>query len=305
MSNQPITQSQKRFQESIGSLFGPMAEKDKKKCLFLKSSTDTGVIRNGGRNGAKYAPQSFLSVFKKMTHHPSLSTRQFVEIEVSSEDLEQKNFAEAQIAEADSIAEAIKNFSPSAICHFGGGHDHIFPLLTGLSRQTKKIVVLNIDAHADTRVDDHGHSGTPFRQFAENFSGELNLFQAGLHPFANSESTLSPLKKGKMDILWKNELSEPSKLKIFFESIKAVVDPETVLVFSLDADALSAALAPGVSAVNGSGLSRDQLVMLWNEFKKLGPHPVLGIYEVNPLFDGLNMTTVRTLATFVYETLME
>ena len=96
MSNQTISQSQKRFQESIGSLFVASATNAAKKCLFLKSSTDTGVIRNGGRNGAKHAPQSFLSAFKKMTHHESLTSRQFYEVEVGNEELETKNFAEAQ-----------------------------------------------------------------------------------------------------------------------------------------------------------------------------------------------------------------
>jgi formiminoglutamase len=305
MSNQPITQSQKRFQESVGSLFVTVSDKARPICLFLKSSTDIGVVRNGGRNGAKYAPQSFLSVFKKLTHHSSLTIRQFAEAEVSNEELELKDFALAQQTEAKSISEAVEKFHPKAICHFGGGHDHIFPLLLALSQKTKHIVVLNIDAHADTRVDDHGHSGTPFRQFAENFSGDFHLFQAGLHPFANSESTLSPLKKGHMNVLWKQDLNDEEKWKTFFASIKKVLTPETILVFSLDADALSAALAPGVSAVNGSGLGREELTTLWKDFKNLtNTHPVLGIYEVNPQFDGLNMTTVRTLSTFVYETLM-
>ena len=152
MSNQPITQSQKRFQESLGSFFMPTIDDSGPVCLFLKSSTDIGVIRNGGRNGAKYAPQSFLSVFKKMSHHGTLSLRQFAEVEVSSEELELKDFALAQQTETQVISSAMAKFRPKALCHFGGGHDHIYPLLSSLAQKNNKIVVLNIDAHADIQM---------------------------------------------------------------------------------------------------------------------------------------------------------
>ncbi|MFP5387174.1 MAG: hypothetical protein ACLGHN_13935, partial [Bacteriovoracia bacterium] len=65
MTKPSNSQSLKRFQESLGHLFS--SDTGKKKCLILKSSSDIGVIRNGGRNGARFAPQSFLSTFKKFS----------------------------------------------------------------------------------------------------------------------------------------------------------------------------------------------------------------------------------------------
>jgi formiminoglutamase len=306
MSNTTISQSQKRFQESLGALFikdSPPLQK--KTYVFLKSSTDEGIIRNGGRNGAKYAPQSFLSVFKKMTQHPGLNESAFAEYEVSDQNLEEKDFSRAQTKESETIAKIIKVHPDSSLCHLGGGHDHIYPLLKALSSQHKKIVVLNIDAHADTRSDSISHSGTPFRQFADEYDGDFHIFQLGLHPYANSQSTLSPLTKGKMSVLWCKDLNKIEKWKTFFEEVKKSLDPEALFIFSLDADALRAAEAPGVSAVNGFGLSRETLMNIWKEYSLLNKQQktIIGIYEMNPVHDDLGMVTMRTMASFLYETL--
>lgn len=305
MTKPSFTQSQKRFQESIGALFS-QNEKNTKHCLVLKSSTDIGVIRNGGRNGARFAPQSFLSTFKKFSQNESLQKWTFEEREVSSKDLEEENFQRAQEVEAQNIAATIAGSSAQFVCHLGGGHDHIYPLLKAVSPGLKKVVVINIDAHADTRTDGEFHSGTPFRQFSEAFSGEFKLYQIGLHPFANSFSTLSPLSKGQMNILWKKDLNEEN-LKRFFAQIKSEVNKETLVVFSLDADALHGTEVPGVSAVNPEGLSRGELLLVWNEYISLplSHSPYLGIYELNPLYDTLASLSMRTLGSFFFEALIE
>ncbi len=306
MTKTPNPQSQKRFQESLGSLFLPLKDfkGPKSSVIFIKSSSDEGVIRNGGRNGARFAPQSFLSYFKKLTQTDVTKNFQFTEVEVASSEEEKNDFHDAQKKEAERISNQLKNFPNSRVCHLGGGHDHVYPLLTAFSHQYKKIIVLNLDAHADTRTDDSFHSGTPFRQFSEDFTGEFHLFQIGLHPFANSFSTLSPLKKGSHHILWKNELNDAEKLTPFFHKIKNLIDENTLVLFSLDADALDGSCMPGVSAVNGDGLDRIELTFLWEKYLSLPlKHaPALGIYELNPLYDTLSMLSMRTLGSFLFNT---
>ena len=302
MTKQPITQSQKRASDSLGSLFisNSTSERD---FLFLKSSSDVGVERNGGRNGARLAPQSFLSYFKKLNKKPGLENKVFAEVEVANSLEEISDFHEAQKLQAARIQNEIKSAANSFICHLGGGHDHIFPLLTALGTKYKKVIVVNIDAHADTRTDLEFHSGTPFRQFAESFTGEFRLYQTGLLEFANSMSTLSPLAKGHSKTLWRHELYEEGKLEKFFQEIEKEITPESVVVFSLDADALSGSEMPGVSAVNGHGISRAELNDIWKLYKKLPMKhgPVMGIYELNPVYDSLSMLSMRTLGTFVFE----
>lgn len=305
MSNPSFTQSQKRFSESLGANFSLAHQNSQKVLLFLKSSSDEGVIRNGGRNGARYAPQSFLSVFKKLSQDEGKRDYLFIEEEVSSTEEEQKDFKSAQLLESQRILSLLDKRTLSSICHLGGGHDHIYPLAMALNQKFKKIIIINIDAHADTRTDQEPHSGTPFRQLEADLEGEFHLFQIGLHPFANSSSTLIPLQKSSMKILWKKQLGDKEKISALFAEMEALIDKNTMVIFSLDADALDGSLVPGVSAVNGDGLSREQLQEFWMRYKKLTlSHPtVLGIYELNPVFDTLSALSMRTLATFLFESL--
>jgi formiminoglutamase len=302
MMKSAITQSQKRFQESMGALFSS----EDPECIFLKSSTDTGVIRNGGRNGARFAPKSFLSTFKKFSQHIDLKSRSFLEVEVSDQALEEKNFHESQDLECEKIKEVVKKHPRARFIHLGGGHDHIYPFLMALSSSAKKVIVVNIDAHADTRTDENFHSGTPFRQFSEKYAGEFSLYQIGLHPFANSFSTLSPLQKGESDVLWKRDL-DGETTKNFFSKISQQIDLETLVVFSLDADALSGFEVPGVSAVNPMGLSHEELRQCWDEYLNLplSHAPILGIYELNPIYDTLASISMRVLGSFVFQTFLD
>lgn len=306
MTKIPHTQSQKRFSESIGARFLlPTDHSTQDSMLFLKSSSDEGVIRNGGRNGARFAPQSFLSVFKKLSVTEGNRGYTFFEQEVALPLEECEDFPKAQNQQAQRILKVLKAHPHSRVCHLGGGHDHIYPLTMALSQSFKKVVIINLDAHADTRIDDSPHSGTPFRQFSQIYQGEFYLFQIGLHRFANSESTLRKLDKGNMSILWRRDLDNEVKYREFFETIESIVDEKTLVIFSIDADALDGSIVPGVSAVNANGLKREHLQRLWEDYRKLEfTHaPIMGIYELNPVYDTLSMMSMRTLASFVYESL--
>jgi formiminoglutamase len=292
--------TQNRFLESLGANFSTL--EGTKKLLFLSSSSDEGVIRNGGKNGARFAPRSFLSAFKHFTTSEVTREYRFQEIEVSDSEAERKDFAAAQLEESKRIEKALNDSKGAMICHIGGGHDHVYPLLKAASRNFKKVVVINLDAHADTRTDDEANSGTPFRQFANEFSGEFKLFQIGLHPYSNAFSTLTNLQHGEMSILWRDELDQASA---FFDKIKREVTEQTLVIFSLDADALEGTLVSGVSAINTDGLTQRELRDLYTHYLNLGQThaPFLGIYELNPVYDHLSALSMRTLATFVYESL--
>ncbi len=304
MTKATATQSQKRFDESVGSLF--IGGSGSEVMLFLKSSTDTGVIRNGGRNGARFAPQSFLSTFKRFTLTPELRGYKMLEVEVGNQEEERRNFTEAQAQEAERIAACLEQEKYPRLCHLGGGHDHVYPLLCALGQKFESITVINIDAHADTRTDQEASSGTPFRQFATSYKGKFHLYQIGLQPFANSLSTLSPMPHSHEgdQVLWACDFS-PKKLNGLFDAIRATMDSKTAVLFSLDADALRGWEVPGVSAVNPGGLGSPDLEDLWNRYRQLplAHAPLMGIYELNPVYDTLAALSMRTLGSFVFRTL--
>jgi formiminoglutamase len=304
MTNPSITQSEKRFQESIGPLFSEIKTEAKQKYIFLKSSSDIGVIRNGGRNGARFAPQSFLATFKKFASNEALKSFQFFEREVSNVDEEKVDFNSAQLKEAQRISLLLHEHPHAQICHLGGGHDHIYPLLVALSSTYSKVIVINIDAHADTRTDKNHHSGTPFRRFSQDYEGMFKIYQIGLHPFANTSSTLSSLEKGDCHITWRDGLEE-TQLNKLFKEISQEIDGKSLVVFSLDADALLGPEVPGVSAVNPDGLTQRELLSIWELYQNLPLNhaPIMGIYELNPVYDTLASISMRTLSSFVFKTL--
>ncbi|MES2529224.1 MAG: arginase family protein [Bdellovibrionota bacterium] len=297
------TQSEKRQLESLSSRFGAS---DGSEVIFVKSSSDIGVIRNGGRNGARLAPQSLLSFFRKLALDQKGAKFNFREVEVSSQDEEKSDFKNAQEKEALKIEAIVSSHPDARLIHIGGGHDHIYPLLKSYSHK-KKVIVLNLDAHADTRTDSDSHSGTPFRQFAAEYKGEFHLFQLGLHVFANSESTLSPLPSGEMHVLWRKDMMDQSKWTSFFDEMKKLIDDQTVVIFSLDADALSGELVPGVSAVNGLGLKTNELFQAWGLYRALPMKhpPIMGIYELNPVYDTLSGMSMRFMSNFLFVSLRE
>jgi formiminoglutamase len=305
MMKPTLTQLQKRYEESLASLFNQGNKT--KKLLFLKSSSDVGVMRNGGRNGSRYAPQSILANFKKFSSTKQASEIDFYEFEVASQSEESLDFPLAQFNQSEKIKSIFEKNPGASICHLGGGHDHIYPLLKAISPNFKRIVVLNIDAHADTRNDETPHSGTPFRQFADEYPGEFHLFELGLNPFANSFSTLAPLNHGASHFLWRGEVGDNSKLDVFFNQISSLMNKETFIIFSLDADALNGHEMPGVSAINPNGLSQEMLSQIWHRFSLLNlNHPsILGIYELNPVYDTLSMQSSKKMAAFIFEAFIQ
>ncbi len=110
------------------------------------------------------------------------------------------------------------------------------------------------------------------------------------------------MNKGQGATLWRNDFSEHS-LELFFKKIESSIDDQTFVFFSLDADALIGSEMPGVSAVNPGGLTRKELLHVWKCYKKLSMShlPAIGIYELNPLYDTLSSFSMRTVASFVFE----
>ncbi len=272
----------------------------KSKNIILTSSSDVGVMRNLGRNGSRYAPQAVLAQLKNLQFHQ----QEPIGIkEVASYENELLDFGQAQLAESNEIKKLIHR-SP---IHIGGGHDHIYPLLKACEENFENIVVLNIDAHCDTRKSPHPHSGTPFRQFAEETKKNFLLYQYGIHFFANSQSTLS-LDKNIMSVTSFNDAMKLSQNfgtlpAALLSSIKQQFNDKTFFILSLDCDAIDPSIMEGVSAVNHQGLPLAHIKELCNWYKALKCQKAMGIYEYNPVFDRSSKGS-RALASVIYDLLV-
>lgn len=270
--------------------------------LFLKFSSDQGTILNLGRRGSLFAPEAILAIVKKFACHNLLL---WSEIELADAEAEKVDFKTSQELLAQKIQKIqMANTRTQKFVYLGGGHDYIYPTVRALNQLTKKLVVINLDAHLDTRTDTDPNSGTPFRQIATQFEGELEIIQLGIHDFANSISTMSKLPKGKEVVATYEDVRFGTKDFTQTDKFLKRVIPyqeNTLYFFSLDADALDAGIMEGVSAVNHRGLPYDFVedVLLYCIDELKCQH--FGIFEYNPLYDNLSQKGARTLASFVYQ----
>lgn len=290
----------KRYSDSIASKFSSTENPD---CLILKAPTDIGVRRNKGRNGARFAPVAIESALKKLNHH--LALKSFHSEQVSFQEEEKENYDQAISLSSKRIADLIK-LPHKACIHIGGGHDHALPLLRALDETTQQnTLIINFDAHCDTRVDDHKHSGTPFRDFDKEAKNKFHIFQVGIHEFANSRDTLSKLEHNSEEILFTRDLKNYESPLDFvdkiFESCPFTITPDTNLFISIDCDALSSSVMSAVSAVNHDGIE-PKVLLEWIEVLKDFPcnNKILGIYEYNPIFEDLSQKGSRYLAGLIY-----
>lgn len=270
--------------------------------LFLKFSSDTGTILNLGRRGSLYAPEAILSIVKKLACH---NLFKWSDRELADTLDEKKDFTISQINLSKKITTVLKQSSRTQkFIYLGGGHDYIFPTLLALNHFFKKLVVINLDAHLDTRTDSSPHSGTPFRQIAQQFDGDIEIVQLGIHDYANSISTMSNLKKGKEIVASYEDVRFGTKDFTDTEKFLKRVIPfqkDTLYVFSLDADAMESAIMEAVSAVNHRGLPYDFIedVLLYSIDELKCQH--FGFFEYNPVYDNLSQKGARALASLIYQ----
>ncbi|MBC7540445.1 MAG: arginase family protein [Bacteriovorax sp.] len=270
--------------------------------LFLKFSSDIGTVRNLGRRGSLFAPEAILTIVKKLACHNLLK---WSDIELADSEDEKADFKASQLNLAGKIQKILASETRTQkFVYLGGGHDYIYPTLQALNHFTKKLVVINLDAHLDTRTDKDPNSGTPFRQIANHFEGELEIIQLGIHDYANSITTMSNLPNGSESVATYEDIRYGTK--DFTETdkfLKRVIPfhKDTMYVFSLDADVLNSGIMEGVSAVNHRGLPYDFVedVLLYSIDELKCQH--FGIFEYNPVYDNLSQKGARTLASLVYQ----
>lgn len=286
---------QERSKESLISFFHTTQFKD---LVIALAESDRGVIANGGRSGSRWAAQAIVSQLKRMA-----APKDCPDIYLESLCQQHTDFKKAREFQSERLTSLLNQ--SKCLLHLGGGHDHVYSLLKACKGP---LLVINIDAHLDTRADAWSHSGNPFREFAQETKEDFHLFQIGIHPFANSLSTHQHLAQGKMHILSRKDCDKMGMVKAFWNKMLSVLKDETVLVFSLDADAITSESLKAVSAPNHNGLSlqflHEQIAFYKNLCHQRAQKPIWGVYEFNPLYDDVSGTSARVLSGIIYEMML-
>lgn len=291
----------KRSADSIGAI---LCETVAPKLVAI-APNDWGVKRNGGRQGAAFGPKCIVHAYKKFAQGTKapLSPIQLLQVCSSAE---QNSFEQFQKEQADNLTHALSSEKRTHLVHIGGGHDHAYPLLCSLlNSQEKNIHVINIDAHLDTRNDQHAHSGTPFRQFLNLAGNRARLTQIGIQDHANAASNWHNVN---MNVHSFEKMEEQTlgfsnfDLKYLDQLID--INSNEISVFSLDLDAISAHEMPAVSAVNASGLPLMFVRALLKRYAKAMDEAkqtrILGLYEFNPIYDDVSGSSAKKVAGLIH-----
>ena len=260
------------------------------KIALLGYAVDAGVIRNGGRNGAKDGPDSIRKMLGPLANHINEKTLVYDYGNIVVED---DNSDAAQLLMCDTICSFLQeNHLPVIL---GGGHDAAFPHFLGIQKYLETtgqtVGIINFDAHFDLRslIDGKGHSGSPFLQIANQFSNSFNYLVLGIQKASNPKTlfeTASSLNCNFIEIEQFN-IAHWDLVKNSITNFIASVDKVYV---SIDLDGFSLAYAPGVSAPSPIGFTPE---IVWKSLDVIIQSNKLlcfDIVELNPTFDQDNAT---------------
>ncbi|MFO7798553.1 MAG: formimidoylglutamase [Rhodohalobacter sp.] len=269
----------------------------KPKVRLIGFPSDEGVKINGGRAGASKAPQLIYDELLKLTPHPVHIDRH-IKLLKKTESLIHLNCSGDLSADQKNLGEDTASSLSDQILPviLGGGHETAFGHFLGYAKSELSVNIVNIDAHTDVREFKNGkaHSGSPFRQAIEHQSGLCKSYNVyGLNPASVSAAHLAYVSN-QGDTVFEQSVSVDAVLN------RLNLFEEGSIMVTMDMDVVRQVDAPGVSAPNASGISKEDWLKLAHGF---GNHPKVTSFdlcEVNPEFDQDNQTVKLAALTIWY-----
>jgi formiminoglutamase len=248
---------------------------------------DEGVRRNHGRLGAAFAPDAVRGWLYRMTLGDPTSERDLAALPP----LDAGNvrivgdLVETQLALAEVVAGVLSRGAVPVV--LGGGHETAYGVFLGYVAAGRPVGIVNIDAHLDVRplLDGRGHSGSPFRQALEHPTAPLGRYVClGAEPHATSRAHWRYVQEHECIVRWRNELQPSLAYHLAVEAERLAGAGYAVHV-SVDADAVSMAEVPGVSAPNPMGLAGAEVVAAARLAGAALEISGLDLVEINPRHD--------------------
>jgi formiminoglutamase len=321
----------RRYETKLGERLRTVALSDWKEALAATSARyvlvgipeDIGVKANGGRGGAATAWPAFVDAFLNAQSTDALSGEEILLLgafdfsEVSRTiEMNAKNSAEGLQAYRHAVAGVVDEEVEEVIKHItaagkipivvGGGHNNAYPIIKGAAkgwRQAGKmdkprLNALNLDAHADFRIEEGRHSGNAFRYaMDEDFLDRYSVI--GLHEAFNSQSMMDDLYQNTRiqyttfeDIFLRGILSYEQAIQLAITFTKIGL---TGIELDLDAieNALSSAQTPcGLTALQ----ARQYLWMAASELQPAYLHIAEGAAHTE---DGRHSPTTGKLIAYL------
>lgn len=258
----------------------PGAAPDVGKCRvgIIGLADDTGVAMNHGRPGAREGPAAFRAALARYgvaarmdepdhgAYPHVFDAGNIVPGKTLEETHERVSLAAERLVDLGLIPVGV-----------GGGHDLTFALVRGVIRARARLGLpalctgLYADPHLDVRPE--AGSGMPFRALVDQ-AGVRSLANVGAEPLVNSREHAKWFQQ-QGGVL----LASPKHSVDWLAAARAPV------FVSLDIDALDAAYAPGVSALNPCGMTPTEMAGIARAAGRSANVCCFDLMELNPLFD--------------------
>jgi formiminoglutamase len=259
---------------------------------------DLGIRNVNGRIGAAAGPARFGDFFSKLRgRDPVLSVLHRHEVANIGTDLE-RNLEVATGLTRELTRELDPN--TDALVVVGGGHDYAYPWVRAVVEELgskKKLACLNLDAHFDLRDPfPVMTSGAPFRRLIEEDILDPRLFvEFGIQNHCNAPELWEYAKKKKIQTVPFERLRGGRAVPAFKAALAALSKKSDIVLLSVDLDAMSLAVAPGVSAPQPEGFLAGELFEMLGIAAKNKKVFSLGLFELSPPLD-VNDATSRLAA---------
>lgn len=268
---------------------------------LLGFQCDEGAQRDLARTGANEGPAAIRHRLVRLPiQNTSIQLYDAGNIICDDHDLEA---SQAALAEIVAILLA-HNIRPIVL---GGGHEVAWGHFQGISKaytNTRKIGVINFDAHFDMHPMDPEHPGsatTAFYQIASEIikGRQLDLNCIGIQHAGNVRQLFEIAKSYNTNIILADELHQGQKEKCF-DFVDRISDQNEVIYVSLSLDVFSPAFAPGVSTIQPLGLDPWHIIPLLRQIAASGKVVAYDIAELTPRYD-IDHRTAKLAAALVYE----
>lgn len=247
---------------------------------------DTGVRLNNGRPGAALGPMAFRAALARFGTTFDADHTRLIPVNVfdagdvapasSGRPADDLHETHRRIADA---AAKIHELGMIAVC-IGGGHDLTVGAVGGFARHTGRPVGgINADPHLDVR--DAPGSGMAFRALLESGAIDGRRFvEWAVSRFANTREHTEFLLLRHASVVTIDKVFADMPSEIYRAFAAARGDRSSPIFVSVDLDVLDGAHAPGVSAVNPSGLSPHELARFVDA---AGRDPLVRHFEIMEL----------------------
>jgi len=231
---------------------------DKVKYIILGIEEDMGPQANGGLEGSKNGFQAFLKRFLNMQSNRFLKGDNIAIIGKIQQEANFSTIENARELITNLDALLVETLTPYIEAGkipiiIGGGHNNAYPIIkTIYTVLQSKLNVVNLDPHADCRIEEGRHSGNPFSfAFSNGYIDEYTVL--GLHKAYNSEYLLSYLDANKFQYTFFDDyIGNPALYRKDILEVAEELSGSTAIGIDLDLDAIQ---HMPTSAYSPSGIS--------------------------------------------------